>query len=152
AALLAGLLAGGRSWWTRIDAAHHRQLFAPYLLVTTLEADGPQRGLRLRIGDPRWGRQDWTPLVPDHGKLMHLFLVRTAGRDAVAHPHPGPDMERRGQAWQPARAAARPPAGQGVAPGAADGFRAALPRLPAGLYRVYADITQESGFAETMTA
>jgi hypothetical protein len=38
------------------------------------------------------------------------------------------------------------PAAQG------DGFLAALPRVPAGVYRLFADITQESGFAETMTA
>jgi hypothetical protein len=68
--------------------------------------------------------------MPDHGKLMHLFLVRTPGLDAFAHLHPV--------------------AAQG--PGTEPRFVVSLPELPAGRYRVYADIVQESGFAQTMTA
>jgi hypothetical protein len=65
-----------------------------------------------------------TPLVPDHGKLMHLFLVRD-GLDALAHLHP-------------------PPVDSST-------FATPLPPLPAGFYRVYADITHESGFTQTLT-
>jgi hypothetical protein len=97
-------------------------------VIARLQADGPQQVLRLIVADPRWGGPDWTPVVPDHGKLVHLFLIRTPGLDAFAHLHPVP------------------------AAAAAGVFRAALPRLPAGVYRLYADITQESGFAETLTA
>ncbi len=104
--------------------------------MTRLQLDGPQRLLRLIVADPRWGGPDWTPLVPDHGKLMHLFLVRTPGLDAFAHLHPVPEDK----------------AAEGEDSAAASGFRAALPRLPAGIYRLYADITQQSGFAETLTA
>jgi hypothetical protein len=130
AAVLVMLLAGGRSWWNQIDAAHRQRLFKPYRVVTAVQPDGPQQVLRLTIADPRWGWRDWTPLVPDDGKLMHLFLIRTPGLDAFVHLHP---------------------AGQAMAsPG--DTFRAALPRVPAGVYRLFADITQESGFAETLTA
>jgi len=70
--------------------------------------------------------------VPDHGKLVHLFLIRAPRLDAFAHLHPVPEAE-------------------GEAATAASAFRTALPRLPAGAYRLYADITQESGFAETLT-
>lgn len=133
AAVLAVLLAAGKSWWDRIDAAYRQRLFKPYHVVTRLQPDGPQRVLRLIVADPRWGGPDWTPLVPDHGKLVHLFLIRTPGLDAFAHLHPVP-------------------AAEGEAAAAGGVFRAALPRLPAGVYRLYADITQESGFAETLTA
>ncbi len=134
AAVLVALLLGAKSWWDRIDAAYRQRLYQPYHLVTGTELDGPQEVLRLAVADPRWGGPGWTPLVPDHGKLMHVFLVRAPGLDAFAHLHPVP------------------------APAGADGaeatgaFRAALPRLPAGVYHLYADITQESGFAETMIA
>ena len=133
AAVLAVLLAAGRTWWDRIDAAYRQRLFKPYHVVTRLQPDGPQRVLRLIVTDPRWGGPDWTPLVPDHGKLVHLFLIRTPGLDAFAHLHPRPAPE-------------------GEATSAVGAFRTALPRLPAGVYRLYADITEESGFAETLTA
>lgn len=136
AAVLAVLLAAGKSWWDRIDAAYRQRLFKPYHVVTRLQPDGPQRVLRLIVADPRWGGPDWTPLVPDHGKLVHLFLIRTPGLDAFAHLHPVP--AKNGETAEEAAAAGA--------------FRAALPRLPAGVYRLYADITQESGFAETLTA
>jgi hypothetical protein len=125
ALLLAGLLAGAKRWSDGIDAAYRERLYRPYQVAVGVLPDGPQQVLRVAIDDPRWGGPDWTPLVPDHGKLMHLFLIRTPGLDAFAHLHPAP---------------------------AGDGFRAALPRLPAGVYRLYADITQQSGFAETLTA
>ncbi len=134
AAVLAVLLVAGRSWWDRIDAAYRQRLFKPYRVITRLQPDGPQRVLRLIVADPRWGGPDWTPLVPDHGPLVHLFLSRTPGLDAFAHLHPVPAA-----------------AGEQAA-AAAGAFRAALPRLPAGVYRLYADITEESGFAETLTA
>jgi hypothetical protein len=63
-------------------------------------------------------------LIPDHGKIMHTFLVRMPGLDAFAHIHP----ERKDSLT----------------------FEAYLPKLPAGRYIVYSDIVQHSGFAETI--
>jgi hypothetical protein len=158
AVVLAALLAGGKSWWDRIDATYLRRLYKPYHVVTRLQPDGPQQVLRLTIADRRWRGPDWTPLVPDHGKLMHLFLIRTPGLDAFAHLHPVP-----APATTPG-VTAEPQPSTGPRTGseaggrddeeaeAAGAFRAALPRLPAGVYRLYADITQESGFAETLIA
>src|SRR5262249_18317782 len=60
--------------------------------------------------------------------LMHLFLVREPALDAVAHLHP----------------IARTPA--------ALDFDANVPPLPAGRYRVYADLVHESGYAQTLVA
>jgi hypothetical protein len=64
--------------------------------------------------------------MPDHGKLMHLFLVREDGLDAFAHLHP---VARSSEALD---------------------FDAALPPLPQGRYRVYGDIVHESGYAQTL--
>jgi hypothetical protein len=71
-------------------------------------------------------RGRWTPLIPDHGKMMHLFLVYDGVPSAFAHLHP-------------------------VLRSAAE-FEAPLPPLPAGPYHVYADVTHEDGFSETLVA
>jgi hypothetical protein len=78
--------------------------------------------LALAIDDER--SRDWSPLMPDHGKLMHLFLLREPGLDAFAHVHPVRQDKNR--------------------------FVAALPPLPAGTYRLYADVVHESGFPQTL--
>ena len=61
-------------------------------------------------------------LVPDHGKLVHQF------RFADAPAGRGPDAGA-------------------LASGSAEdaGYAAALPSLPAGTYRVFTDLTHESG-------
>lgn len=64
-------------------------------------------------------------VIPDHGKLMHTFLVRMPGLDAFAHLHPS----RRDTLT----------------------YAATLPALPAGKYVVYNDIVYRSGFTETLT-
>jgi hypothetical protein len=126
ALLLALALWGGRVWWRKVDADFARTIYRPYHATASARALGAERRLTLRIDDPAWGGPEWTPLMPDHGKLVHLFLVREGERDAFAHLHPLP-------------------LGTGA-------FTATLPPLPAGAYRLYADLTHENGFAETVTA
>ncbi len=120
--LLAAALWGGKRWWDRVDGEAQSSLFKPFRTHATVALAGGRPVLTLAIDDPR--RHDWTPLIPDHGKLMHLFLLREPGLDAFAHLHP-------------------------VAQGG-DRFLASLPPLPAGSYRVYADVVHESGFPQTL--
>jgi hypothetical protein len=68
----------------------------------------------------------YNALMPDHGKLMHMFLVREPDLGAFAHVHPVPRST------------------------ASAVFDVALPPLPAGRYRVYGDIVHESGYAQTL--
>src|ERR1041385_4160932 len=87
--------------------------------------------LRFSIADSVWRGRSWrdrasTPLIPDHGKLMHLFLVKEDDAGAFAHLHP-----------VSADSAA---------------FESPLPPLPAGRYRVFGDAPHESGFARTLVA
>src|SRR5205814_371417 len=86
------------------------------------EHDQPVVKLTVDVADRRG---QWAPLVPDHGKLMHLFLVAEREK-AFAHLHP---LQR-----------------------TAAEFEAPLPPLPAGPYHVYADVTHEDGFSETLIA
>jgi hypothetical protein len=119
--VLALAVLGGSRWWNAEDAAYADNLYrAPQTRTTAAVVDGA-RVLTLAIADTTWGR--YSPLLPDHGKLMHMFLVREPGMDAFAHVHPVRADSMR--------------------------FQAALPPLPAGTYRVYADVVHESGFPQT---
>jgi hypothetical protein len=119
---LALVLAGGKRWWSAVEAAAREDLYRPFSTEASVR---PGQGLSLAILDDR--RHQWSPIIPDHGKLMHLFLVREPGLDAFAHLHPIP------------------------VDGGQDRFQAALPRIPPGRYRLYADVVHESGFPQTLT-
>ncbi len=123
AGVLALTAVGGRAWWNTVDAAYRSGLYRPLHATATTRALGAELGLRLTIDDSSWTSQQrrWTPLIPDHGHVVHLFLVREQDLGGFAHLHPLP------------RDSAT--------------FEASLPPLPAGRYRVYADIVAPAGGA-----
>lgn len=127
--LCALILYGGSSWWDSWAANYQKYLYKPIQGKSEILMDSDQQVFRLKIDTTGWSSGDrgsmLSTLIPDHGKLMHAFLIRTPGLDAFAHIHP----ERKDSTT----------------------FEAYLPRLPAGKYLVYADILRYSGFAETIT-
>lgn len=126
AVLLTLALLGGRSWWRSVEADYRQKLDKPLHVTAAAQRSGSARVLSLEIDDPRWLDGDRSPLIPDHGKLMHLFLLREPSLDAFAHLHPIADEPQ-------------------------NHFEATLPDLPAGRYRLYADVVHETGFARTLT-
>jgi hypothetical protein len=122
AILFALALWGGRSWWDSVKARARENLYQPFHVTSAARLENGRPVLALAIDDER--TRDWSPLTPDHGKLMHLFLLREPGLDAFAHLHPVQQDQNR--------------------------FEAALPPLPAGTYRLYADVVHESGFSQTL--
>jgi hypothetical protein len=123
AAILALAIVGGRGWWTGEARLYRRLLYKPMRVVA---AQPSPATLRLTLSDPGWMKWRQTDdLVPDHGHLMHLFLVRSPGLDAIAHLHP--------RLTEPAR------------------FEQAMPPLPAGSYRLFGDIVHQTGLDETVT-
>ena len=125
-------LVSGNRWWNAEASDNARLLYHPPRVqaslqngnVLSLQLEGPRgetRAAPLRLDLPERSRVD--DLVPDHGHLMHLFLVSMPEMQSFWHLHPQ-QME----------------AGQ---------FSQSLPDLPAGHYRIYADIVHRSGFPET---
>ncbi len=139
AVIIVLILAGGRVWWVVEDRAYAAMIFRPTAAKVTVRTDSTARGgraprpghtephtriLRFAIDASAAQQRSWVPLIPDHGKLLHLFLVKKGGLGALAHLHP-------------------------VAIDSLT-FETALPFLPAGDYFVFADAVHENGFAETM--
>ena len=128
AAVAALILWGGNSWWNAEAASYGRfVLYRPFAATAAVGGDR----LTLSIRDPRWTRtpsprSPYNALLPDHGHLMHLFLVRDGSLDGFAHLHPVPRT-----------------------PDAKD-FDGWAPPLPPGRYRAYADLVHESGYAQTI--
>jgi len=124
AVLFALIVWGGNAWWNAVDRQVRQKLFKPFAVHTATRTEAGRPVLTLAVDDS--SSKEWVPLIPDHGKLMHMFVLREPGLDAFAHLHP-------------------------VAQGKEQkNFRAALPPLPAGTYRVYGDIVDENGFAQTL--
>jgi hypothetical protein len=141
AAVVLALLVGGNFWWDSEAAAKARNMIyeAPSMDAEIVPGGGGGRVLRLQMAQSLWHSRRpetvMTKLVPDHGHLMHLFLLREPGLDVFYHLHP--------------RLVETPEDKQHDV---SDTFEAALPPMPAGQYQVFADVVRESGFPDTMTA
>ena len=130
-ALVVLLLAAwlGDKWWNAEAATYAGNVYKPLAMQAALN---PGEVLDLWLANPDPGRQSWMhrrsvdDFVLDHDHLMHLYAIREPQMDVVFHLHP-----------------AR------VAPGE---FRLPLPSMPAGTYRLYADVVHADGFPETMVA
>lgn len=127
AVFLAGVLSGGWRWWDDVDQAYRDSIYTTWSTTPDIMSTDLGHVFRLVIDDPDWLNLDGEPalpLIPDHGKLMHMFLVKASDLSAFAHVHP-------------------------VSVGN-DSFVVSLPPLPVGDYHVFADIVHESGFAPTL--
>jgi hypothetical protein len=125
-ALVAAIFYLAFVWWNA-DAQRYAtitKVFKPPKLALTL-VDGNRLAIRPSPADKVWLKfKVMDGIVPDHGHLMHLFLVRTPALDRIWHLHPD-----------------RQPDGS---------FVDALPSLEAGNYSVFADIVDQSGFPWTL--
>lgn len=125
------VLIGGDRWW-RAEAADNARLnYKLPQLQADLEAGNV---LNLSLENPniveidRYGVKPSdefliNDLVPDHGHLMHFFLVRLPDMKSFWHLHPQQTSDGH--------------------------FTLTLPTIPAGRYRMYADIVHHTGFPET---
>lgn len=122
-------LAGGWFWWKAEEREFRRHLRdGPWPdLAATVQLEDGQRNLHLVLGAKEFGPAQSIQLLTDHGKLLHLFLIRRGSRDVFAHLHP---VRTGGQE-----------------------FTVALPPLPGGDYEIFCDLTlSTSALSSTATA
>jgi hypothetical protein len=123
-AFVAFALGFGNWWWAAEADAYARYIYKPLQIDPKLEPDGT---LLLGVRDPGWIRSRIVgDFLPDHGHLMHLFLVRMPDLDRLLHVHPRQIKD--------------------------DLFAHALPQTEPGRYRLFADIVHATGLPETMVA
>jgi hypothetical protein len=111
----------GNWWWSAEASSYARYVYKPLEAETSLQPGGR---LGIIVRDPGWiSLRRVDDFVPDHGHLMHLFVVSPA-LDRLWHLHPD---------------------------GSGPAFEQQLPAVPAGEYELFADVVHESGISETLT-
>jgi hypothetical protein len=121
--LMIGAVYLGNKWWNSEVNAYAQHIYKPIEMSGTVGSGGR---LTLKLQEAGWlifNKLD--DLIPDHGHLMHLFIVSVPAMDRMWHLHP-----------------------EQTEPGA---FALPLPAIPAGRYRLFADIVHASGIPETGT-
>jgi hypothetical protein len=122
AAILTLAILGGRRWWNFKAGVYGQSVYKPMKVEVTRPTPATWA---LSLSDPGWLRwRQSDDLIPDHGHLMHLFVVRAPSMDAIAHLHPRRSAEGT--------------------------FTQAVPPLPGGAYRLFGDIVHQTGLDETV--
>ena len=122
--ILIGAVVFGDRWWGAEASDYSHYIYKPLEMKAQLQ---PGNVLNLELTDPGWLKQrKLDDFIPDHDHLMHLYMLRWPAMDVVYHLHP--DQVGTGQ------------------------FRLALPSVPKGDYRLYADVVHENGFPETLVS
>lgn len=114
--VMATILFGGARWWQAVDQSYQQRMYRPYVAKATVVRDAGKPMLRLEAS--------LDPLIPDHGKLMHLFVIDSSRMTSFAHLHPS------------------------LVDSSA--FATVLPPLAPGSYRLYGDVTFETGQTHTV--
>jgi len=138
AVVVIAIIVLGNTWWKANANAYSLRIMKPPVVRAVLDggdhlslmAPEGQSSIfkvsrsRAEMNETLPWSQVLSDLRPDHGHLMHLFLVREPGWNYFLHLHP----ERDANAF----------------------FSHTLPNLPAGHYQIFADVVTGSGLAVTM--
>jgi hypothetical protein len=112
----------GNNWWNNETETYKKNMFKPYTSTTKII---DQNILKLTVDSNSVNTRWLSYAIPDHGKLMHLFLIRKGSMDAFAHLHPVRIDTLN--------------------------YQVTLPNLPTGKYLVFADIMRFNGFQYTIS-
>jgi hypothetical protein len=125
APVVALALFGGAKWWRSVDTFYQTRMYRPLATRASVTREGDRPVLRFEVVDSSGRSMTLDPLVPDHGKLMHLFVIDSATMTSFAHLHP---------LFNDTATFATP-----------------VPPLAPGVYRLFGDVTFETGQTRTLT-
>jgi hypothetical protein len=111
-------------WWNVVEGNYRKNTYKPISLSSSIQKTAAGNELKLALKNKEWLGRKLSDIVPDHGKLMHAFLIGN-DRNIFAHIHPLRDDSA--------------------------SFHAVLPSLPKGTYQLFADVVHKDGISETMT-
>jgi hypothetical protein len=136
--VIALVLFGGKLWWDSQANIYLHRVYKPLNMQATLRG----QSLILNLSEPGWMQaqprakvgtitrvlfvRKMDDLVLDHNHLMHLYAIREPGLDVIYHLHPDQTDPQQ--------------------------FHVLLPAMPAGDYRLYADVVHENGLPETLVS
>jgi hypothetical protein len=124
AAFVVFVLWAANHWWALAAGDYAGYIYKPLGMIAEIQP-GDKLQLTLKVTDWALTRK-LDDFLPDHGHLMHLYVISEPDANRVWHLHPEQTSA-------------------GV-------FTQALPPIPAGKYKLYGDVVHRSGFAETAVA
>ena len=123
--ILSFILYAGSEWWNKTEQIFKENLYIPMDNEVQLINNGKQNILQIMITDELWLDGMVPDLMLDHGKIMHLYLIKE-DYSQLCHLHPKRNKKNPNL------------------------FEVVLPNIEYGKYYLYMDITFESGFSSTL--
>jgi hypothetical protein len=117
---------GGATWWNVEAASYSAGIYRPPAAQASLKGNRLNLSVEGLEDNTRWHDRSSATLIPDHGKIIHLYAIKQPEMDAAFHLHPEFDGRKH--------------------------FRMALPEMPPGNYLLFGDIVHANGFPETLVA
>jgi hypothetical protein len=118
------VLWSGNNWWGAEAGDYAGYIYKPLDMAAQIQSGDK---LVLTLKETNWAlRRRLDDFLPDHGHLMHLYVIAEPDASRVWHLHP--ELTSSGV------------------------FTQSLPAMPVGKYRLYGDVVHRSGFAETAVA
>ena len=115
----------GNNWWTITEHAFMKNLFKPIENQVNLVKNNQQTILQIKITDEAWIDGRIADFIPDHGKIMHLYLVNEDYQQ-LCNLHPKRNSTDNSL------------------------FEVAIPPIEYGKYYIFIDVTLESGSNQTL--
>lgn len=112
-------------WWDERKINYDQNNYFNLKNNAKIANNGKYDILKINIVDKKWINEKMPNLIPDHGKIMHMYMISDDFR-YLAHLHPTRSEDK-------------------------NSFLVRMPPFSEGVYSLYMDITHETGFSHTMT-